>query len=324
MILLNIEVKLIFFKPLCAGRCPSGLLLSSLLSSLGSPGPVSRALPSGPAGPPPSPASTSSSTSYHPSEFLTISHININSITSTGRLDELDIFTSMNAVDIVCLTETKLDSLVHPSLYTLDHYHNPLTNHRDRHGGGVAIYVKDTIAVKRLPHLEQPNIEWIWCLVKTGNSTLVISNVYLPPNLSSSQHADFLEKLNESVAQSQALNPDCIVILGDMNAGNNYLCPQFTNHSPLNPFELKLQDEIAGLNMQQIITVPTRYSNNNTANLRDLIVISNPSVVKESGVLPPFSKIDHIPTFVTLEIVPPRDRHSTNAYGTTDEWTQTN
>ena len=238
-----------------------------------------------------------------------VSHCNINSITSSDRLEELSLFASTNDIDILCLTETKLDSSVHPSLYSLDHYHDPLTKHRDRHGGGVAIYVKDTIAIKRLTNLEEADLESIWCLIKTNNRTLIICTVYVPPNLSSAQHKHFLEKLGESVTQAEVFSPDCLLILGDLNAGNNYLSPHFTQHSPLTSFELQLRDEITSLNMTQLINEPTRYdTTNRVANLRDLIIVSNHLLTKYYGILPSFSKIDHLPIFVTLDVTPPPRR----------------
>ena len=99
----------------------------------------------------------------HNTESVTVSHVNINSITSRCRLDELSYFLSLNHIDIICLSETKLDDQVHPSLFTLDDFHDPLTRHRDRNGGGVAIYVRNNIAAKRLPNLELDGLEWIWC-----------------------------------------------------------------------------------------------------------------------------------------------------------------
>ena len=42
------------------------------------------------------------------------------------------------------------------------------------------------------------------------------------------------------------------------------------------------------------------------ANLRDLIVISNKLMVEDCGLLPPFSKIDHIPIYVSINIERPQ------------------
>ena len=67
--------------------------------------------------------------------YLKISHVNINSITSPHRLDELSDFADSSSTDILMITETKLDDTVHPSLYKLHNYHDPYIKNRSRHGG---------------------------------------------------------------------------------------------------------------------------------------------------------------------------------------------
>ena len=136
--------------------------------------------------------------------------------------------------------------------------------------------------MKRLHNLETPGVEWIWCLVKIRKTTLVICSVYVPPNLSSDQYSFVTTKLSENTLAAQLYAPDNIVILGDFNAGNSFLHPTFTNHSPLTPYETALHDEILSINLKQLINEPTRYmESNNTASLRDLILVSNVSMVEK-------------------------------------------
>ena len=108
------------------------------------------------------------------SQTLSVSHVNINSITADHKLDELNQFVIANDVNILALTETKLDNLVDSSLYAIDGYHAPLTKHRTRHGGGVALYVHSSLPFQRLKDLEVGNEERIWAKVKTKSFTLII------------------------------------------------------------------------------------------------------------------------------------------------------
>ena len=78
---------------------------------------------------PPSPSRDST-------QNIIISHVNINSITSRCRLDELSHFSSLHDIDIICLSETKLDDQVHPSFYTLDNFHDPMTRQETEMGVG--------------------------------------------------------------------------------------------------------------------------------------------------------------------------------------------
>ena len=89
-----------------------------------------------------------------------------------------------------------------------------------------------------------------------------------------------------------------------MNAGNIFLGNQYTMHSGITNFDIRLRDTIETLNMTQLIQEPTRI-NGNTANLRDLAITSNTDIIQEYGTLSPFSTIDHLPIYITLEISPP-------------------
>ena len=99
-------------------------------------------------------------------KHITIAHVNINSITAPGKLQELQNFVKAHQILILALTETKLDDSIHPSLYAIDDFHPPLTRHRDRHGGGTAIYILSSLTFSRIPSLELTGEEWIWVKVK--------------------------------------------------------------------------------------------------------------------------------------------------------------
>lgn len=116
------------------------------------------------------------------SKHISIAHVNINSITAIGKLQELENFVDVNQISILSLTETKLDDTVSPSLYTIDNFHPPLTKHRDRHGGGTAIYIHKSLTFSRIPSLELPGEEWIWVKIKVNNITFIICSIYLPPH----------------------------------------------------------------------------------------------------------------------------------------------
>ena len=107
---------------------------------------------------------------------ISISHVNINSITSENKIDELSQFVLANEIKILAVTETKLDNSIDCDLYKLDDYHRPLTKHRTRHGGGVALYIHSSLPVQRLQHLEVGNNEWIWAKIKLKLFTTAISS----------------------------------------------------------------------------------------------------------------------------------------------------
>lgn len=61
-----------------------------------------------------------------PPKNLVISAVNINSITAPERLQELNDFVAVNHVDVLALSELKIDSTVHPNLYAIANFHTPV------------------------------------------------------------------------------------------------------------------------------------------------------------------------------------------------------
>ena len=98
-----------------------------------------------------------------PPSLLNFSHVNVNSITSDCRLDELSQHTSTHNIDVLCATETKLDAkftLPFMSLTIFTHLLlSTVTGMEVK--SEVAIYVKDSIPTKRLPDLEVGDFELI-------------------------------------------------------------------------------------------------------------------------------------------------------------------
>lgn len=110
----------------------------------------------------------------------------------------------------------------------------------------------------------------------------------------------------KSIALAQVYSPDNIIILGDFNAGNTFLDPAFINHSDITAYEILLHVQFFTSNMKQLIKEPTRYAETgNVANLRDLLAVSNESMVSDSGLLSSFSNIDHLPIYATFTLATP-------------------
>ena len=157
------------------GRCadaPTGALPSSAGSTGAPPSPAGPAAAANNLGSPnhhgsnrlspPSYISCPSASSRH---GLNIAHVNVNSVTAAGRLDELEQFTDLNNIHVLCISETKLDETVNPSLYILTSFGPPFTRHRTLHCGGVAIYIRKKLASTRIIQLELEGVEWVWVKV---------------------------------------------------------------------------------------------------------------------------------------------------------------
>ena len=236
-----------------------------------------------------------------PNKFVRISAININSITAPARLQELQNFVDSKDVSILALTETKLDSTIHPSLYQLNGFHAPVLNNRTRKGGGVAIFVRNTLPFSHIPSLESNSFETIWVKVRVQKSTLLICSSYLPPHTAAHKQCEFLDYLSDSILEAQKYLPDLITLVGDWNAGNSWLPHNAPHHSPITSFEVNLKNVTETLELSQLINTATRIQHG-THNLRDLAFVDRPQLIKAAEVTPPFSSIDHQPLLITLTL----------------------
>ena len=83
-----------------------------------------------------------------------IVHYNINSILAPNRIEELtDVCQTLN-IDILILSESKVDQNIPNNLITIPGYHEPLRHDRNRHGGGVLMYIAENLVQFQSDHFE--------------------------------------------------------------------------------------------------------------------------------------------------------------------------
>ena len=83
----------------------------------------------------------------------------------------------------------------------------------NRIGGGVALYVRDTIPCKHRTDLEIRDLESVWVELQVKCKRILVGGFHKPPNCS----PDYFELLKESI--DRACNTDIIdiIITGDFN-----------------------------------------------------------------------------------------------------------
>ena len=163
------------------------------------------------------------------------------------------------------------------------------------------MYARTSVPIRRIPELELSGEEWIWAQLNINGSSIIICCIYLPPNLPAHRQTEFLDRFSESVTMAQTYLPKSIIILGDINVGNVFLKHPIAN-SGITSFDQQLKDASNALDLSQLIDEPTRPDSNN---LRDLIFVTDSDNITDSGVLPPFSNIDHYPIYVAMDIGKP-------------------
>ena len=96
---------------------------------------------------------------------MTIASLNVNSLLL--HIDEIRMFVNELGIHILVLNETKLDKSIDDSLVGIEGYTLKRCD-RDRHGGGVAIYIKDTLLDKFTVREDLPksNLELVCIEIK--------------------------------------------------------------------------------------------------------------------------------------------------------------
>ena len=89
---------------------------------------------------------------------LKIAHNNVCSL-----LPKLDIITAeLSHFDIVTISETHLDNSIENEVLGINGFHPPIRLDRNRHGGGVAMYISNELAFYERKDLNTINLEIVW------------------------------------------------------------------------------------------------------------------------------------------------------------------
>ena len=96
--------------------------------------------------------------------------------------NEVRIFCETHRPHVLCLNETKLSNEINDEDLQIENYHTIFRKECDRNGGGVAIYVNDTIELKKREDL-QTEIESITVeLAIPFVKPILITTVCRPPD----------------------------------------------------------------------------------------------------------------------------------------------
>ena len=85
--------------------------------------------------------------------------------------------------DVICISESHLDKSIDNDKIKLKCFQNPVRLDRNRHGGGVNIYVKKIVCYKVRTDLSVNNLEILWVEIRiSNNDKFLIGVIYRPPN----------------------------------------------------------------------------------------------------------------------------------------------
>lgn len=135
---------------------------------------------------------------------MKIIHWNARSI--QNKLDELKQLASDNEINIVALNETHLDA--HKTLKAPGY--KIYRNDRNKHGGGVALFIKNDIEhyLYKTPKIN--NVESLSVMIKMNNLEILIISIYIPPKI----------PINYQDFSSLFLLHNHVLLVGDLNASH--------------------------------------------------------------------------------------------------------
>ena len=140
---------------------------------------------------------------------MKLASLNINSITK--HIDELRILMKDKPLDLIAINESKIDDTVLDREIHIIGY-NMIRKYRTRNGGGVIIYLRDTISFSERNDLTSNSLEMI-CLEikKTHNKSFLVCAWYRPPNSNTILFTDFESFLSKCDLENYEL-----LIMGDL------------------------------------------------------------------------------------------------------------
>ena len=204
-------------------------------------------------------------------------HLNVRSL--LPKISELSVILHRTKASVMAVSETHLDSSISNNEVNIQGY-TMIRRDRNRSGGGVCLFIKDTVSFNVRQDLEEENFEAVFVDILFPKSRPFLVGVcYRPPS-----DCNFLAKFRGVIDRLDLANE--AYILGDFNVcmskAQSSLARQYLGI--LNSFSFT-----------QLITDPTRITAS-TKSILDHILTNSVSKVVKSGVLD-WSLSDHQAVF---------------------------
>ena len=184
-------------------------------------------------------------------------HLNVNSVRS--KFDELKFFLAKGYVDILALSETKLDSSDNVNLFNVNNY-SLLRVDKRKNSGGLMLYISNRIphrlvnVISTLPvNIEMISVE----LIFDKNDKWSLCHIYKNPSVG----PDTFEKFFADTCNVCLSKYDNCIFIGDMN------------FNVLNPTCL-LNDLCTSYGLENVITSPTCLKSQNPT-LIDVMLVTD-------------------------------------------------
>ena len=180
--------------------------------------------------------------------------------------------------DLICLSETYLDSTVPDSLPEIHEYNLIRADHPNNiNRGGVCVYYKESLPVQviGLTYFK----EALLLIITDNNKNIIVSVIYFSPSQNNSEFDSFLSNLEQLLGDISKCIPIVSVITGGFDGRSLSLWSEDINNSK----GTKLYLLISSNEFSQLINEPTRIQTNSSSSI-DLVFTDQPNLSINSGV----------------------------------------
>ena len=230
---------------------------------------------------------------------FSIGHLNARSLNVSDKLTEISVLASLYGFDVFAFSETRLNFSIANDSIVIPGYSYPMRKDRvGKHGGGVAIYAKYYIAVKRRVEFEySAGLELLWVQCNVDNFAFLCGVCYRPPNHDQSaiEEKAFFESLQMCFDNICGQIFLAVVLLGDFNAHFNY----GDTLSPNTNIGIRVFKFLESNNLYKLVDNPTRITQTGESIL-GLIISDSPGFFVSSGTLSPPANCDHCIIYANL------------------------
>ena len=190
-------------------------------------------------------------------------------------IDQFRYFLKDKQFDIICLNETLLDETINDHEVNITGY-EILRKDRNRNGGGVAVYVRNTINYISRTELDTDDLETITVEISKPRSIkpFIVNCLYRPPNATVERFSAYerlIEKLDSENKE--------IILIGDFNCDWTGV-----KSGIMQPQTNKLHEITEAFQFEQMIEQPTRITEHSET-IIDLVFTNKPELVTNFGVI---------------------------------------
>ena len=213
--------------------------------------------------------------------------VSLNARSIMNKKSELNIMVNDSDPHIIGITESWANKDITDAELGLEGYVMFRKDRMGRRGGGVLLYVKDTIPAYEIQLREEADCEEaIWCKLVTGHKTVTMGVVYRCPNITKESN----EKIQNAIREVS--KGDCIV-MGDFNHGNIQWGTLESTGVEDQQFMCLIQDNF----LIQHVLEPTRGGR-----VLDLVLSSQKEFVGNVNIQEPLGSSDHNQVHFNIKI----------------------